>query len=260
MSIYLVDDRIVLDSAAVATSSDCCCGGVCCDCDDFCNDATTQEDCEAAGGSWKPSVTCADEVDPCGDPVKGACCNGIECSIKTQSCCEVDDGVYQGDGTECDPNPCTTPNCPCYFTNPDDGLAYLTRVSNYTDTVDCPPSETWLVFADGSYVDSSCNPTPWLAPALYQSGTTTVHILNTETYDADCNLIESFTDPSVEAYCRCFDDNPRPAVPGCGGFVIKPRSAPEISCDTYCADPSHFVACEFLVFDHYTYEDPCIPI
>lgn len=41
----------------------------------------------------------------------GACCigDGI-CSIKTQAACLASGGMYQGDGTACDPNPC--PACP----------------------------------------------------------------------------------------------------------------------------------------------------
>lgn len=37
----------------------------------------------------------------------GACCDGIgNCTIATQASCEDSGGVYQGDDTTCDPNPC----------------------------------------------------------------------------------------------------------------------------------------------------------
>ncbi len=38
----------------------------------------------------------------------GACCVGTDCSITTESECDDMEGTYQGDGTDCDPNPCLT--------------------------------------------------------------------------------------------------------------------------------------------------------
>ncbi len=43
--------------------------------------------------------------------VTGACCRDTECTIETQESCESDGGVYQGDGTVCDPNPCECDPC-----------------------------------------------------------------------------------------------------------------------------------------------------
>ncbi len=37
-------------------------------------------------------------------PATGACCLGVECIVSTEVDCA---GVYQGDGTDCDPDPCT---------------------------------------------------------------------------------------------------------------------------------------------------------
>jgi len=45
---------------------------------------------------------------PCDEPPPpptGACCNGV-CTEVTQADCEAAGGVYQGDGTTCDPDPC----------------------------------------------------------------------------------------------------------------------------------------------------------
>ncbi len=38
----------------------------------------------------------------------GACCRSGFCDIETADDCGVDGGVYQGDDTTCDPNPCCT--------------------------------------------------------------------------------------------------------------------------------------------------------
>ncbi len=41
-----------------------------------------------------------------GDPV-GACCITSICAVLPQSTCEAAGGSYQGDGTSCDPDPCS---------------------------------------------------------------------------------------------------------------------------------------------------------
>ena len=47
----------------------------------------------------------------------GACCDPYgECSINTQAACEAGGGVYKGDDTDCDPNPCS-PSFGCTMTN-----------------------------------------------------------------------------------------------------------------------------------------------
>jgi hypothetical protein len=49
--------------------------------------------------------------------VSGACCDEFgECSIHTQAVCEGLGRVYGGDGTDCDPNPCS-PTFGCTMTN-----------------------------------------------------------------------------------------------------------------------------------------------
>lgn len=46
---------------------------------------------------------------PTPPPITGACCVGSDCSITTESECSDLGGIYQGDNTPCDPNPC--PQC-----------------------------------------------------------------------------------------------------------------------------------------------------
>jgi len=41
-----------------------------------------------------------------GGAATGACCVGSVCSITTAADCASAGGIYQGDGTDCDPNPC----------------------------------------------------------------------------------------------------------------------------------------------------------
>ncbi len=44
----------------------------------------------------------------------GACCHGTDCDIETEEDCTGSGGTYQGDDTTCDPNPCET-TPPCDF-------------------------------------------------------------------------------------------------------------------------------------------------
>jgi hypothetical protein len=46
-------------------------------------------------------------INPCGGPgVQGACCTFSDCTILTREECEGEEGIYQGDNTDCFPNPC----------------------------------------------------------------------------------------------------------------------------------------------------------
>src|SRR5216683_7856162 len=55
---------------------------------------------------------CPVRTSPCDDCGGGACCNNGACSsTANQQACLDAGGVYQGDGTTCDPNPCTLPPC-----------------------------------------------------------------------------------------------------------------------------------------------------
>jgi len=42
----------------------------------------------------------------CPVPREGACCIGEDCVILTEADCGLAGGLYQGDDTVCDPNPC----------------------------------------------------------------------------------------------------------------------------------------------------------
>lgn len=67
-------------------------------------------------------------VNPPGPPAAtGACCISGDCTITTEEGCA---GTYQGDDTECDPNPCI-PACTCYGFAAYDGSDhyYLTETS-----------------------------------------------------------------------------------------------------------------------------------
>ncbi len=56
------------------------------------------------GGPWtlNYNITCPAPT--------GACCFGHECFIMTEAECIGQGGIYQGNGTYCDPNPCTGPS------------------------------------------------------------------------------------------------------------------------------------------------------
>ncbi len=69
-----------------------------------------QSECSAQGGAWQG------ENSDCGGAggqacLSGACCtptsHGIACTIQTGSSCELGGGTYHGNGTICNPDPCT---------------------------------------------------------------------------------------------------------------------------------------------------------
>jgi hypothetical protein len=60
----------------------------------------------------------ATECDPNPCPPAGACCNGGgACLVRTEAECDSLGGVYQGDGTDCSPNPCPQPGACCIAGN-----------------------------------------------------------------------------------------------------------------------------------------------
>jgi hypothetical protein len=81
--------------------------GACCHPDGTCT-ITIQTEC-LPPNVWHPEwLTC--EPNPCPQP-QGACClaNG-ECIVTTAADCALHQGVYQGNGTTCEPtNPCPPP-------------------------------------------------------------------------------------------------------------------------------------------------------
>ncbi len=53
------------------------------------------------------------EVEFVGGPDYGACCIGAVCSMQAEADCLAAGGAYEGDGTDCDPNPCQAGNASC---------------------------------------------------------------------------------------------------------------------------------------------------
>lgn len=94
----------------------------------------------------------------------GACCVDTTCSVTTETHCDELGGVYQGDNTDCDPNPCDA-MCNCTsllppFFNSDDGLYYKTRIDDccaLSTTYSTPCSPT-LRFATLTATNEACNP------------------------------------------------------------------------------------------------------
>ncbi|MCA9755511.1 MAG: right-handed parallel beta-helix repeat-containing protein [Candidatus Eisenbacteria bacterium] len=68
-------------------------------------------------------VACADSV--------GACCLDDLCFVTNATTCADEFGEYQGNGTECDPNPCPEPGACCL---PDDTCLQLTRTTCYANS------------------------------------------------------------------------------------------------------------------------------
>ncbi len=94
---------------------------------DQCNgmrDLNNLVDASGAGWTlwWARAINEAGQIagyglNPSGDieaflltPITGACCDGTVCTISTEDECNCIGGVYQGDGTTCDPNPCCRPD------------------------------------------------------------------------------------------------------------------------------------------------------
>lgn len=77
--------------------------GACCFPDGSCM-MLEQAECEAGGYLFLGGP--CDQAD-CPQPATGACCRDEVCVDGiTQDQCEADGGVYQGDGSTCDPDPC----------------------------------------------------------------------------------------------------------------------------------------------------------
>ncbi|MBN1512345.1 MAG: hypothetical protein JXB13_10045, partial [Phycisphaerae bacterium] len=100
------------------------------------------------------------------DP-EGACCFADgSCAIMTVDGCADDGGVYEGDGTACDPNPCPQPEGACCYP---DGFCAV------TEEADC--AGDWL----GAGTDCDPNPCPQPEGACcYSSGSCAV------TTEVDC--------------------------------------------------------------------------
>ncbi len=188
----------------------------------------------------------------------GACCDldTGTCTITTEADCT---GVYRGDGTVCDPNPCV---CPCYFTDPDTGRFYLTK--RYINTVDnsaCfADTKTYLRFSDGAHLRSDCSVTSLPAPSCFTHGDVSQSVLLSESYDSECNDNQIYEDIPVGAYCFCTDTSPTGDFGTCGGVLI-PRCdilvPPICPCTTPPTPP--FSAFCGVVNTTVVYEDECFP-
>ncbi len=89
---------------------------------------------------------CPSRASPCDDCV-GACCSGTSCTITTSAGCS---GDYQGNGTDCDPNPCGSPTGACCKSSGDNIVCFPDL-----HEVDCT--------AGGGYYlgdNSTCNGSP----------------------------------------------------------------------------------------------------
>lgn len=123
----------------------------------------------------------------------GACCIGSVCSITTEEGCA---GVFQGIGTVCEPNPCI-PICDCaYWTNPCDGKKYRTLVITATGCFE--------------HLDSDFDPQyahwDWSSTAVFQCGVC-VSVTGSGTFDNWVGQHWDYT-PSCTynpAYCQEYD-------------------------------------------------------
>lgn len=141
MSVYLQDDKVLLDGGSVATSEDCCCGGVCCFCDGTCEELTESE-CTDAGGTFNSGESTCDP-NPC--VPTGTCCTDGVCSDGvTQEDCENGGGTYLENCAECQTCTC---GCDCGYAAFDGSgrrfLRYHRDVSGTWDVEeDCFPDFT----------------------------------------------------------------------------------------------------------------------
>ena len=107
-------------------------------------------------------LCCCDTAPP---PPTGACCEGSTggvgiCNVRTEADCAANNGDYQGDGTDCDPNPCPTTTGACCFP---DGSCIETIAARCTalggdyqgngtdcDTANCPQPTGACCAPDGT--------------------------------------------------------------------------------------------------------------
>jgi hypothetical protein len=118
-----------------------------------------QTECEAQGGTWQTSATCASVA--CPQP-PGACClpNG-SCQFVTAAECQALGGVWNGYGSLCSPNPCPPPTGSCCY--PDGSCAVTLQVN-------CTGLWTML----GVCVPNTCEQPPATGSCCYPNGTCAV--------------------------------------------------------------------------------------
>jgi len=82
------------------------CPAVCCLPDASCNDAMSEGDCEAAGGTWHRNLDSCDP-DPCNPPGGAVCCVGEDCFLTSWEDCRYSlGGAWHPEYDSCEPNPC----------------------------------------------------------------------------------------------------------------------------------------------------------
>jgi hypothetical protein len=69
--------------------------------------------CDADGVFLGPDTDCEFGDDTCNNVTYGSCCINYECCLMTESGCETSGGVYHGDNTSCEDNPCGFPDGSC---------------------------------------------------------------------------------------------------------------------------------------------------
>lgn len=71
------------------------------------------------------------------DEPTGACCLGGACQLLTHAACLAAFGTYQGDGSDCDPNPCYP--CPCCYGDVNcDGARDFHDIDPFVARLGCP--------------------------------------------------------------------------------------------------------------------------
>jgi hypothetical protein len=156
----LVGVRFPADGEMPAPSGDACgCAeteGACCIDPSVCLEGLREVDCADQGGAWQgENVECGGQGECPDQPRTGACCGEEEsCTITTEDDC---DGIYKGDGSTCEPNPCIVTGACC----DDEGACTITTEEGCTGTF--------------KGVGVACDPNPCLTGACCDSdGTCTV--------------------------------------------------------------------------------------
>jgi hypothetical protein len=134
--------------------------GACCDDESgFCEEDVLSSDCPPPL-RFAANTLCEDLIPPCGEPATGACCDPEtgDCLVLTAPLCAEafgGTGEYQGDGTDCDPNPCPQP---CIVECPPEGYpegepeCYADYVDEYNGGCNSTPN----VFQDVNPGDIIC--------------------------------------------------------------------------------------------------------
>jgi len=89
-------------------------------------------------------------VGACPDKCKGACCEGEDCSCKTEAECIAAEGAFQGDNVPCEEDTCTTP--------PGTGACCTSDGCFILSEAECISNPTGVYQGDGT----TCDPDPCL--------------------------------------------------------------------------------------------------